>query len=93
MIKLKPFFTYRKITLKGNCKCHFCTKIGYENLEHMCEKALSSLYILYHEIILHEKKYVIADRNDKFFLKRLKIHLIKLIKSIKSIRNKFGKHY
>ena len=89
LIKLRQFFTYKKITLKGSCKCHFCVKIGCEDLENMCKKTLSCLYVVCHEVILLKKESEDDDKSDKIFLSRLKINLIKIIKNIKMIGNKF----
>ena len=53
----------------------------------MCKKGLAYLYILYEEIIAHEKNLQNDEKSDKIFLHRLKLHLFRIIRNMKKIQN------
>ena len=87
LIRIKPFLKYKKFIFKSGCNCHYCVKIGFEDLRSMCKKGLAYLYILYEEIIAHEKNLQNDEKSDKIFLHRLKLHLFRIIRNMKKIQN------
>lgn len=92
LIRLKTFLKYKKFIFKCACNCHYCTKIGFEDLANMCKKGLSCLYTLYEEIISYEKNLQNNEKNDKIFLHRLKLNLFRIIRNLEKIQNKITPH-
>ena len=87
MVTIKTFLGYKKFISKSGCKCHYCEKIGFQDLKNMCEKGLSSIYMTYENIIDHEKGLNNNENSDKVFLHRLKLQLFKLIHNIRKMKN------